>query len=1151
MDVRKPATKAPLLSPCLLAAAAVMFTGACSSDEEPAPPERPAATAEDLAPASIVARDKAAGYFDLGDWVRAREALAPLVAGDTAEVQDLVRAASVEFDDTGASPETALALLERARAIDPEDPTVHWGLYRYYHNQYEFELALEHLRVTANAYPDDIPTLYALATTLAELDQSEEAEQRFLQLIGIGPDFGESWYAGALYRYSTFLLERGRADEADGFRREFGELGIEGPAPKDRLRGTFGGVAPGTRRHLGVAAPAEPVKPTGPVLIAEHVGVKGLFVLRPERAALEEQDFARATLAAFTAGSGDVVLYGASGIRHATRGAAGWSDALVLEADVSALVPLDLDRADERGRILKDGRVELVAATSAGLVLLDRGTDGTWSPTELEFPVAIEHLEPGGLIAVDFDHEGDLDLIVTHDYGVEYVMDLKSKEGTRIDLLRNDGVGRPEGAFVPHEPVPAWPDGDWFASVADPDTDNDVDLVLSGSELMASERSKGFVHRPGFFPAGAQASLLADLDGDSQPDLISVSEQAVVHFRLQGGGWSKPVVVDAAPAANGPAIACDWDLDGATDLMWPTADGVAGVLAAGFDGRRTFRWELELDGPASSIAVADLDGDFDQDLAVVGTTGAFEFSQPGPGRGLMIELFGKKDNARGVGATVELRVGEAYRRIFWDGGAHLLGLGDAERADVLRVTWPNGVVQTEVDLAAGTSWLVRQREGLAGSCPFLYTWNGETYEYISDVLGITPLGLPMARGVLVPPDHDEYVFVSGEQLVARDGFFDLQFTEELREVTYLDRIRLDVVDHPIGTEIHPNERFTFPPFPENHTHTVEAPLSPLRATGSDGGDWTAALAERDEVLASPFEPLTEQFLGLATPHWIELEFDPELVRDAGKLRLLMTGWLFWTDASVNMAADGEPGIAFVPPLLQVPDGEGGWIQNGPPLGFPAGKLKTMVVDVTGRIDPADPRIRIFSTLRLYWDAIRLAVDDDDAELRVTSLEPASSDLWQRGFSEPIPLHGEFALDWFEWDRIAPMPRWNQHPGLYTRFGDCTPLLEEVDDMFAILGAGDALKVRFDARDLPPVPEGFVRDYLVFLDGWAKDRDPNSHEVERVEPLPFHGMSAYPYPEDESFPDTPEHREWRREWNTRGPKRWIAPLATNARSPERD
>ena len=104
------------------------------------------------------------------------------------------------------------------------------------------------------------------------------------------------------------------------------------------------------------------------------------------------------------------------------------------------------------------------------------------------------------------------------------------------------------------------------------------------------------------------------------------------------------------------------------------------------------------------------------------------------------------------------------------------------------------------------------------------------------------------------------------------------------------------------------------------------------------------------------------------------------------------------------------------------------------------------------------------------------------------------------------------------------------------------LLLEIDDEFCILGTGDALEVRFDATEIPPLEDGMERDYLLFLDGWAKDRDPNTVEALYVEPLPFHGMSAYPYGEDEHFPDTPEHRAWRLEWNTRHAHRWIEPLA---------
>ena len=232
MDQSTPATTATHpLRIGLLALALI----ACSPESPDEPGSAPAESASE-----VVARDQAAGYFELGDWAQARAAMAPLVQGPEARVEDLVRAASIEFDDTSAQPEAAKRLLDRALALAPDDSTVHWGLYRHFHGLYEFEPALEHLRVTSAAYPEDIPTIYALAATLAELEQPEEAEQRFLQLIAIGPDFGESWYAGALYRYSTFLLETGRGAEADSFRREFAELGIEGPTPKNRLRGTFG-----------------------------------------------------------------------------------------------------------------------------------------------------------------------------------------------------------------------------------------------------------------------------------------------------------------------------------------------------------------------------------------------------------------------------------------------------------------------------------------------------------------------------------------------------------------------------------------------------------------------------------------------------------------------------------------------------------------------------------------------------------------------------------------------------------------------------------------------------------------------------------------------------------------------------------------------
>jgi len=287
---------------------------------------------------------------------------------------------------------------------------------------------------------------------------------------------------------------------------------------------------------------------------------------------------------------------------------------------------------------------------------------------------------------------------------------------------------------------------------------------------------------------------------------------------------------------------------------------------------------------------------------------------------------------------------------------------------------------------------------------------------------------------------------------------------------------------------------------------------------------------------------TGQFLGLAPPHFLEVDFDPAALPKSGSLRLLMTGWFYWTDASVNVASSATPGIEFVPPILEVPDGKGGWRPSGPPVGFPAGKVKTMVVDVTDVLDRADPRLRIATTLRLYWDSIRLATDAHDAPTKVTRVDVARAELSRRGFSEPVELPGAQGLAWFDWDRLSKEPRWNQHPGLYTRYGDVRELVLTVDDRLVVMGSGDALSLAFDAAGLPALPDGWSRDWLVYLDGWAKDRDPNTVEALYVEPLPFHGMSGYPYGPDEHAPDDEAHRRWRQDWETRPATRWIEPLA---------
>jgi hypothetical protein len=171
------------------------------------------------------------------------------------------------------------------------------------------------------------------------------------------------------------------------------------------------------------------------------------------------------------------------------------------------------------------------------------------------------------------------------------------------------------------------------------------------------------------------------------------------------------------------------------------------------------------------------------------------------------------------------------------------------------------------------------------------------------------------------------------------------------------------------------------------------------------------------------------------------------------------------------------------------------------------------------------------------------LDDDDAPRVDTPLEPVAASLAFRGFSYGEDTAGGTLPERFDWDVLA-QPRWNQHPGRYTRYGDVLPLLGAVDDMYAIFGAGDCVRLDFDAAALPPLPAGWTRDWLLYLDGWAKDRDPNTVSAERVEPLPFHAMSAYPPPAGEAFPDTPAHRRWQAEWNTREGAVLLPPLTVH-------
>lgn len=1108
----------------------ILALAGCSEDKA-APPTDPTVLR--------AKRELVAAYYEEERLLDAEGVAAWILQRPEATPQDFVNAAAVDLGMTRADYSRPRGWVEEALRRDPTLATAWYCLGWLDMLNGDLEASRAHYKRALEFAPDDIPARYMYAMRSGELGHEDVAMAELHVVLEGGIERVGSFYLSAENRLQH-LYRRKRTDEewqriGDELFASYKRHLDEGwPEPKSiKLE----------RGYLGRVQP--PAKPTGDGVLANSP--RALPFERVEEALLADAGVIQA-VKVFDVDRDqrpDVVAVSADGV-HLARQLPGakFDSQRLLDGDFREVRTADLAN---RGR----QSLLLLGALDTAPVLLAPDGGLRFTVAETSFPATRDAL------FADYDHEGDLDLVVAGPAG--------------LSLLRNDGLPADDlGAPIPLEPdkkidrsgeptekvtftlasagsgLPTEPLA--WVRVEDFDGDNDVDFLCGtedGRVLVCSNlrRSEFEVHGPEATGIAFHVPpLMRDLNQDGLVDLIGPEGIQKNLGEMKFGAMTPHPRVD-------PFALADVDLDGQADLVWVEGDEA-----------RVRRGSLLIAGgatdalPAKSIAgapplVVDIDADGDFDLVGASAAGGLEIWRSGlrPAvSSLRVELEGKKDNAGGRLALVEVRGASHYDRQLYEGEPMVFGFGGGTTPEVVRVTWANGVIQYAILPDADEPVVVRQKEGLSGSCPFLYVHDGQEWRFISDILGITPLGLPMEEGMYVPPDHDELVRIDGAHLKPVDGEYRMQITEELREVTYLDRAELWVVDHDQDVAVHPEERFSFPPFPPQTIHTLADVQPIVKAIDQEGRDWTAALQTVDGEHAVPFTVQRGQFLGLATPHWLEITL-PDAVRSASRVRLSMTGWFYWTDASVNVAAGHDARYAFVPPTLHVPDGAGGFRVAGPPLGFPAGKTKTMVLDIQDLLSKdalaaGDLRVRLSSTLRLYWDAIEVVVDDGTREVQVTRLQPIRADLYYRGFSRPLAAARPNQPERFQFDELTAEPVWNQHAGLLTRYGSVLELLDAIDDQYAIFSAGDAVDLRFDARAAPPLAPGRARTFLLFVDGWAKDNDPNTVSAGQVEPLPFHAMTAYPYPASEGYPAGPEHRAYRDAWNTRPGRRLIQPLA---------
>jgi hypothetical protein len=366
--------------------------------------------------------------------------------------------------------------------------------------------------------------------------------------------------------------------------------------------------------------------------------------------------------------------------------------------------------------------------------------------------------------------------------------------------------------------------------------------------------------------------------------------------------------------------------------------------------------------------------------------------------------------------------------------------------------------------------------------------------------------------------------------------YELQMTEELWETPYLDKSRLVLVDHPNSVGIYIDEKFVPPPYPPLRIFPVAQEVAPVSATDERGNDVFPFIVRKDDRYLANLIP--GKYQGVTEMH--------DLVLDLGKLKsddrivLFLTGWIFPSDASINVSISQSTQTKVIAPYLQTPDRNGKWVTVIPNLSFPMGKNKTVIADLTGKFLSDDYRIRIRTNMQIYWDHVFFSRNEPDIPLRLTTLKPASADLHYRGFSRMF-RRGVHGPHWFDYGQVSREPQWCDLEGAYTRYGDVTGLLAESDDQSVIFNAGDEITVRFDATRAPKLPENWSRDFLLYTDGWLKDGDLNTAFSQTVEPLPFHKMSAYPYAGDEAYPSDQDHQDYLKNYNTRRVVRNCSPL----------
>jgi tetratricopeptide (TPR) repeat protein len=1024
----------------------------------------------------------------------------------------------------------AEAALQQAAAKDPGNPRVWYNLGLVHRGEGKTDEAIVDFQKALKIDPNDPDAYYFLGTFYSQQQNYAQAIEEFQHALKINP-----LHASAEFGLGRALQRSGKTDEAREHLKRFEYLTHNKiSAPITLTYGEQGrySVAQDVITNEPSVGPMIPVAFVAQALGSGKNGSAGMCMI-------DVDGDGKFDIVSLADGDPAVKVFRNLGEGKFKEESAGQFGLTLNGHGVSCAV----------GDYDNDGKNDLAVALSDRVVLFHNEGGGKF--TDVTAKVGITALnEPAGMTFVDYDHDGDLDLFITGKRlsGV--------KDSTDNVVWRNNG----NSTFTNWTKEAGFAAEGATTSVVLSDINNDraVDLLVTGANgaptVYLNQREGPFKAMPLYDVAGLAPAVgvyVFDFNKDGWMDIALTHSGApgISLWRNVDGKKFERMPLPVTDATKGGGItAIDFDNDGWIDLaaVVETAKGteLRVLRNMGAQGFEDVSASLGLDKlklhDARAVIASDLDNDLAADLVVtqLGGDPVVLHNQGGnKNHALRIDFKGLADNKTGLGTKVEIFSNGLWQKFEIAGGAGYLsqgppeilaGLGKNTNADIVRMLWPTGVLQDEIDVAVNkpVSFVELDRRG--SSCPTLFAWNGEKYEFVTDVIGAGVIGHWISPTAKNTPDPDEWVKIDGAKLRAKDGFMSVRFGEPMEEVNYIDQLRMVAVDHPSQIDVYPDERFLDDtPFASGKTVATSVPHPPTAAWDNKGRDVLQLVSARDHQYVRDFTNLP--YAGFANTHSLTLDLGAWTPKNP--IRLFLSGFVEYFSAT-SMYAAWQAGLKPIPPYIEAQMPDGSWKRIVDEMGFPAGLPRTITVDLSGKLPPDAQRIRITSNLQIYWDQV--LVDNGPArenDVRTTELPLAAATLGFRGY--PRQVDGETPGDLtYYYEQASTTGPFSRFRGSYTQYGDVTPLLTSIDDRFVVFGTGEDIDAEFDSTTLPPLPQGWTRDYFFYANGFVKDMDFYEAIPFTVADLPFHGMTMYPYPAAQHYPDDPRANQYRFDWNDR-------------------